>query len=63
MAESFSAVFLPYERSLISNKNYTNAEQSLDTKTQIFDFGYAFQGVFWQKKPPQQGAVNLSIKL
>lgn len=52
MAEKVSAVFLPYERSLISNKNYTNAEQSLDTKTQIFDFGCAFQGVFWQKKPP-----------
>lgn len=31
-------------------KNYTNAGQSLDTKTQIFDFRYAFQGVFWQKK-------------
>lgn len=37
-----------YNLSNISNKNYTNAGQSLDTKTQIFDFGYAFR---IRKKP------------
>lgn len=30
--KNFLPYFLPYERSLISNKSYTNAGQILDTK-------------------------------